>query len=46
MTYNEAEDIVEAGQKIYGWRRKHFNHGIKSKLYYTVPKSRSNLTCD
>ena len=43
MTYNEAEDIVEAGQAIYGWRRKHFNHGIKTTLYYLVNQNRSNL---
>ena len=46
MTYNEAEDIVEAGQAIYGWRRKHFNHGTKKTLYYTVNKNRSYLNHD
>ena len=45
MTYNEAEDIVEAGHTIYAWRRKHFNHG-KKKLYYSVPQNRSNLIFD
>ena len=46
ITYNEEENIVETGQAIYGWRRKHFNHGIKNKLYYTVQKNRSNLNGD
>ena len=46
MTYNEAEDIVEAGQTIYGWRRKHFSHGIKGKLYYTIQLNRLNLNGD
>ena len=45
MTYNEEEDIVEAGQSIYGWRRKHFNHGRKH-LYYLVNRSRLNLNYD
>ena len=45
MTYNKAEDLVEAGQTIYGWRRKHFNHGRK-KLYYPVKRNRSHLNHD
>ena len=46
MTYNEAEDVVEAGQAIYGWRKKHFNHGIKTTLYYLVNPNKSNLNHD
>ena len=38
MTYNEAEDTVEAGQTIYGWRRKHFSRGRKN-LYYIVNRT-------
>ena len=48
MTYNEAENMVEAGPTIYGWRRKHFDHGRKH-LYYLVNQSRFNLNyyaCD
>ena len=45
MTYNEAEDTVEAGQTIYGWRRKHFSRGRKN-LYYIVNRTRSNLNHD
>ena len=46
MTYNKEKDIVEAGQTIYGWRKKNFNHRIKRVLYYTVQKERSNLNGD
>ena len=42
MTYNEAENMVEADQTIYGWRRKHFDHGRKH-LYYLVNQSRFDL---
>ena len=45
VTYNEAEDTVEAGQTMYGWRSKHFNRGRK-KLYYLVKPNRSNLNHD
>ena len=46
VTYNEVQDIVEAGQTIYGWRRKHFDHVVKGNLYYTVQKNWSNLNGD
>ena len=45
MTYNEAENIVEAGQTIYGWRRKHLHHGRKH-LYHLVNQNRLNLNHD
>ena len=48
MTYNEVENIVEVGQSVFGWRRKHLL-GKGKKLYYNVKQNKENLnhkTCD
>ena len=46
VTYDEEKGVVEAGQAIYGWRKKHFNYGIKKALYYKVQLNRSKLNYD
>ena len=48
MTYNEKEDMVEAGQSLYGWRKQNVLKGRK-KLYFHVEPKRENLSaaaCD
>ena len=48
MTYNEKEDMVEAGQSLYGWRKQKLLKGRK-KLYFQVEPKRENLNaaaCD
>ena len=45
MTYNEEKNIVEAGQSLYGWRRKHFIKGTK-KIYYDVNVTQAYLNSD
>ena len=46
VTYDEEKGVVEAGQAIYGWRKKYFHHGIKKALYYKVQLNRSKLNYD
>ena len=48
MTYNKVEDIVEAGQSVFGWRKKNFFRG-RNKFFYRVERDREELnhkTCD